>query len=650
MALTKRFALGLAGLLLATGTVHAQLDGWRFNEFGRTTGTAALRGQFIELHHPVANQSITGLSIVVVRTSVTPPYMFAYRVDLNGTATGNFYLVGSSTYTTNDATIQAPPAPADQTEASQIHRPNGIEEFYLVPTASIDNSWTVSTSTAGTTYRFTGAEFNNGADIIDKAYRISQSFFNDHNPPTVDNNGRWIDVATESATFIGWNSEGGEGNGAYRDVDGTGNWVPYEFPATTGNYPTHPQAVTPGASNTTAPPPPPDPDPEVPGIETFENLTNTDPLTGTSTLTGTSYFQTRIFSASPPPSVQNNAPQAFPQGGDPRYITWNSSVDSILEVVEPGGLEGTEETIQMAFALRVDNLSGSDNLLNNIDLFLLTTNTSGTSGGAQLAGLQVFDGTLRMSADNGWVTVVLSQDAFNANSVNNWNDGKWRVLVGRITPSLTIGEPRATWWVVDPDTGDTELLVDVTTLLDATTNEPRANVRTNIVRRAGFGAVIRSAQLPWQAAVSMDHFGLYSLDDHPSAFDLFTAVYNDFASPFHRLAPNAGVLDFGAVQFDTTATETYTIVNEGTLATTINSASLGGGSGFTLLTTGFPINLPARSSLDLEVEFDTTNLAGPQTDTLTITTTTPGQGTITANVIGTAGFQSSADPLWNLYR
>ena len=635
----------VATALLAASPAAAQLDQWRFNEFARTTGTAANRGQFIELNHPNPGESVTGLSIVVVRTAVTPPYMFAYRIDLVGTATDNFYLVGSSTYTNPPAGIAAPPAPADQTEATQIHRPNGIEEFYLVPTVSIDPTWTVSTSTAAA-YRFNGTEFNSGAEIIDKAYRISQSFAEAHNPPTVDNNGRWIDIATESDKFIGWNLAGSEGLGAYREGD-VGPWIAYEFPAITGEYPDVPFPVTPGAPNPVAPPPPP-PAPEVPGVETFAQLVSTNPLSGDSTISANSFFQERIFGEAPTPSLVEDA-QAFPMAADTKYLRTNSQVDSILEVVEEGGWVGTDVTQQFAFAIRLQpgSLNTGDPFFNNIDLLLLSRNTSGSAGGAQIAGLMAENGVLKMSADNGWGSVVLSNSAFDGASPDNWADGQWRVLVARVTPSLDIGEPRATWWVVDPLTGDTRLLVDDTNLVDTTTFEPRANIRTDIVRRAAFGASIRSAQLPWFPVVDLDEFGLYSLVDHPTQFDFFTAVYTDYASPFRRPAPETGELNFGTVSFSDTSTLPFTITNEGTLPLTLSSPVFSGAAGYSTATT-FPLVMPARSTADVEVTFSSAAPNGTRNASLTLNTDSPSVPEVTISLTGVAGNQATIED-WTRY-
>lgn len=626
-----------AGLLAATGAADAQITGWEFNEFGRSTGAAAGRGQFIELYHPVPNQSVDGLSIITVRTFVTPPYMFAYRTDLTGTANGNFFVVANANYSNPPEGTPPTPAPADFTAAGDIHRPNGIEEFYLVPTASIDPSWTVSTA-AGSAYRFDGTEFDNGNQIIDKAYRISQADSN--------TNGRWIDVATEQDKFIGWTLSGSEGPGAYREGD-SGPWITYEFPPSGNFYPSVPNPISPGAPNPETPPPPPPP-PVLVGTETFEGLLAVAPsfVDGTPTLSDSAIFQERTFGGAPPPAVVNNASAAF---SGSRFIQWGSANDSILEIVEADGMEGTDETIQLAFALRIDSaLEASPNSpFNNIDLFLLTTNTGGSSGGAQLAGLRALDGELRMAVANGFGGVVVSEDAFNGASPNNWADQQWRVLVARITPSTTPGEPSVKWWVVDPDTGDTEVLVDIESLTDEE-GEPAANVRTNIVRRIGFGATERGAQLPWFPQVSVDDFGFFSLTEFPTEFDLFTEVYENYVSPFQRPAPVDGTLSFGIVPIDGTETLTYTVTNEGTQTTTLTGASFASGEAGYSVVTGFPVDIPGRGSVDITIQFDSVLPEGPRVDMLTLTTSAPSVPALTVEVNGFAGAETTVDD-WRRY-
>ncbi len=482
-------------------------DGWVLNEYV-TTSVDVPRYQFVELYNPEPNQSVDGLSIISVRSFSS--VNFWTRHDLSGTADGHFYLVVAEAFDEDPYGIGGLPTPDEvvldvDTEPSGFWLRRTFMEILLVNTADIPGDMEQGVDA------FDGTEFNNGEDIIDLIYardegrEISEE-------PGIFAPGDWTKFG-EHANPFGMYRDGAEG-------DGVGEWKP--MISLSGPSGTLPDEATPGAPNIEAPE---EPEPADPGTETFALLNNTEPLDGDTTMTLTSHWQTRIFDP-PPPHVADDAATAFPLAGDSRYLWWDSEVDSILEFVEPGGLLGTGDTIQMAFAIRVDNLHDSDNAFNNIDIIMAASNTQGSF--SQLAGLRVFDGVLRMDTGNGWGEVILSEEAFDANSANNWDDGEWRVLAARITPSLEVGEPWAKWWVIDPMTGDVEVLADVDPLLDGD-DEPRANIRLGEVRRVGFGAVTRAAQIPWQAAISLDEFSLYSLDEYPSESDFLGAVLEQYA-------------------------------------------------------------------------------------------------------------------------
>ncbi len=252
---------GLAAVTMAlglTGIAQAQLEGWRLNEVVVRTndGTAADRSQFIELYHPVADQSVDGLSIVVIRPFFTDGAVstlrYEYGVELSGTADGNFFLIGNQNYADNfgDQDLAANP------DDSWIMRPGGTtqgsyQEILLVPTADIDPGWPEPGTSVGAGGKtFDGSEFDNGNNIIDSVYLVGNAAIDNDDESTVFTS---MDPADPQKYIANPDFATAGPIGGQRLPDGTGDWVAYssdehidpDGPETQQL----PSASTPGASN-----------------------------------------------------------------------------------------------------------------------------------------------------------------------------------------------------------------------------------------------------------------------------------------------------------------------------------------------------------------------------------------------------------------
>jgi hypothetical protein len=235
-------------LAVVAGSAQAQLSAWRLNEIGTRTigGTAATRSQFVELYHPVAGQSVTGLSIIVIRPNFSEGGTFAYREDLTGTATGNFFVIGNQNFANNFGT-------QNQTAATtpSFMRPGGatqgqFQEVYLVLTSSILPSYSPVSTTPANAYSFAPTDFNSGADLIDGVYLCGSD-----SPNVAGDNGCFIKVSPPDPNRLAVHPNpsvlGAAPPSAYRTTDGTGPWLGTDIAGgVEGQFPV---GSTPGASN-----------------------------------------------------------------------------------------------------------------------------------------------------------------------------------------------------------------------------------------------------------------------------------------------------------------------------------------------------------------------------------------------------------------
>ncbi|CAN5368200.1 hypothetical protein BH09SUM1_BH09SUM1_19880 [soil metagenome] len=127
---------------------------WIINE--AETETAGANIQFVELYNPVANSSVAGLTVLDIRSSQARAIS---SIDLTGSATGNYYLLGNTLYASSAAGISKPAPDATFTLdfRGQYH------QILLVNTADLPGGFVAGA--AG--YVFTGTEFSNGTQIID---------------------------------------------------------------------------------------------------------------------------------------------------------------------------------------------------------------------------------------------------------------------------------------------------------------------------------------------------------------------------------------------------------------------------------------------------------------------------------------------------
>jgi hypothetical protein len=126
------------------------------------------------------------------------------------------------------------------------------------------------------------------------------------------------------------------------------------------------------------------------------------------------------------------------------------------------------------------------------------------------------------------------------------------------------------------------------------------------------------------------------------------------------LSINASSLPFGDVSLNTPATQSITLTSTGTVAVTVNSATVAG-KGFTVSGATFPLTLNPNQSATLSVQFDPTT-AGSASGTLTIVSTSSTNSTNVLSLSGTGSSMqvnltwsapsSSPDPVagYNVYR
>jgi hypothetical protein len=217
----------IAAAIAASAALPASAQ-WKINEvLVDTSGNP--NHQYVELHNPTAAQSVAGLSIIGIDTlgpdataATADDHTYDARIDLVGTASGNYFLVA------NDAYTSAPGRPA----ADQSLGVGGVfiadtYEIILVNTANISGSWTLGTT------RFAAGDFAGGAQVLDGVVLLANA----------TDNSRWTNPKV--GPDGGFNPTGAE-----RSVDGAGTWQILTFNgASTGALPLD---ATPKGNNTAA--------------------------------------------------------------------------------------------------------------------------------------------------------------------------------------------------------------------------------------------------------------------------------------------------------------------------------------------------------------------------------------------------------------
>ncbi|MEQ8820200.1 MAG: hypothetical protein RLY93_08120 [Sumerlaeia bacterium] len=260
------------------------------------------------------------------------------------------------------------------------------------------------------------------------------------------------------------------------------------------------------------------------GIETFENLTSLDPdpapVTGSSTVTDAEFSDDQGSSDFGPPQVTliNDDGTDYPNAADNQYLQWNGSTDQYLALIHTGaGFPNTADTINVAFALRVDTLEATA-ANNTLDI----TFVAGGGTFSNLFGLAVDAGTFRMASGNAWGAAnVLSTTAFgDAGSTGAWDDGEWRVIICSVTPK-TDGTGEARFRAFALSTGAEEFDVS----FSGATN---TNAATAGLGQFSFGASLADPSGA-ATAVSLDTLAIYESTLTPEA--LLAAVKADFGLP-----------------------------------------------------------------------------------------------------------------------
>jgi hypothetical protein len=124
--------------------------------------------------------------------------------------------------------------------------------------------------------------------------------------------------------------------------------------------------------------------------------------------------------------------------------------------------------------------------------------------------------------------------------------------------------------------------------------------------------------------------------DYASATATVTLTVNQLTS---SLSINASSVGFGYVELNALSTQSVTLTSSGTGSVTVNSATVAG-TGFSLAAgSNFPATLAAGQAVTLGVQFDPAT-AGSVTGSLTITSTSSGNGTVAIPLSGT-GISSS---------
>jgi hypothetical protein len=246
--------------------------------------------------------------------------------------------------------------------------------------------------------------------------------------------------------------------------------------------------------------------------ENYSDLTATAPdFAGASTIGG------GVFSDSfgpPDIALTNDGATDFPNSTDTKYLKWLGTTDQYGTLAVPA-LAGTEDTVQIAFPIRVDSLDAT--LANNtIDIVLIA------QGADSVFGLTVASGVFRMASSNTFgAAVTLSTTAFDNASPQKWADGTWRILAGRVTPK-TDGSGSAKWWSVDPVTGAATVLADVGGLTNA-----RASTGLTLI---GYGASLDVPAGTANCGISVDNMSFYSNAAYPNESAFLTGVRVDYAN------------------------------------------------------------------------------------------------------------------------
>ena len=223
--------LGTVVIATMASSASAQLNAWRINEVQtRTIGAtnpAASRPQVIELHHPVANQSVTGLSLIIIRPKLlgTQEGWFYYREDLAGTATGNFFTISNAFYNSAAGT-EGFFTPTNQTSSNAIFMRAGgatqgqFQEIHLVLTADIQAGYT-PVLPAATAYSFLATDFSSQAQLIDGLYLCSEQ-----SKGLAAESGMFVNTVpgTDPRIVEHPTSNGAAPPGAARYPDGSGAW------------------------------------------------------------------------------------------------------------------------------------------------------------------------------------------------------------------------------------------------------------------------------------------------------------------------------------------------------------------------------------------------------------------------------------------
>lgn len=206
--------LACAALLGAASSAPAQ---WVINEY-QSDSVGSPDSQFVELYNATPGQSVTGLSLIAIRLSTGRA---SYDTTLTGTATGNYFVVGSDTFDTNFGST------ADQVVIGGFLR-GSFQQVILVNTADLPAGYTGDPAN----YVFQASDFNSGADIID-AFTAGE------------------DSSLDPALYAGFAEyyiSGSSAFGGQRYPDGASS---YETPTTAASAPALWANASPGASNVT---------------------------------------------------------------------------------------------------------------------------------------------------------------------------------------------------------------------------------------------------------------------------------------------------------------------------------------------------------------------------------------------------------------
>ncbi|MBI1291697.1 hypothetical protein GC173_10705 [bacterium] len=226
----KLAAILSASAMFATAGVNAQ---WVINEI--ETETAGTNIQFVELYNPTPNASVAGLTLINIRSSQARAIS---AIDLTGSATGNYYLIGNPLYASSAAGLSqpAPDATLSADFRGQYH------QTILVNTADLPGGFVAGG--AGTV--FAGTEFSSGALLLDSVQ------FTDGTDPVIwgpqtevviDNGG----TAPVGSNFAGTDSLNPDSPfAAGRLPDGSTTWQYYPLNTVAGSISVY---STPGVAN-----------------------------------------------------------------------------------------------------------------------------------------------------------------------------------------------------------------------------------------------------------------------------------------------------------------------------------------------------------------------------------------------------------------